>query len=286
MAFRYSVKKLALAAVLAALLAFFPGSGRAADGDPYTQTMTYQVYGSGFNALSAQVKISYKKGNAYHIEMAAWTRGFLAALAPWSGSFATSGKQSGGKNLSRSHKSVSIWRDEPETKTYTFDNGKLMKLVINDNGKDKSPKKLEPELTANTTDFLSAILTMLEAVGDKKPCTGSADIYDGKRRYTVLFRDLGEEQLGATPYNIYDGAATKCETEVKPGPGKWPKKPRGWFSLQEQSRQKGSLPTLWVAKLDPRGPAIPIKIRVKTDYGTLLMHLSDYKIRNGTEAPE
>ena len=53
--------------------------------------------------------------------------------------------------------------------------------------------------------------------------------------------------------------------------------PRGWLSIQEQGRSKGSLPTIWLAKIDKDGPAVPVKLRLKTDYGTLFSHLIDYK---------
>lgn len=49
------------------------------------------------------------------------------------------------------------------------------------------------------------------------------------------------------------------------------------MSIQEQSRENGSLPTVWMAKMTEDAPAVPVKIRVKTDYGTLFMHLVRYE---------
>lgn len=64
---------------------------------------------------------------------------------------------------------------------------------------------------------------------------------------------------------------------MKPDQGKWRKKPRGWLSIQEQGRQKGALPTIWLGQMGADKTYIPVKIRVKTDYGTLFMHLTSYK---------
>jgi hypothetical protein len=281
---RGRVKGKSLAFFLAGLCVcvFLLRPARGAD-DPFTQKMTYQVYAGGIDALTAEVGITYNADATYRVELSAWTHGFLARLAPWSGSFLTTGVKAGGRNLVRRHKSVAIWRNEPETKVYTYDEGVFSGIRITEKGKDKTPKKIPPELTQGTTDVLTAALTALESAGTGKACDAAADIYDGKRRYTLTFRDLGHELLGATPYNIYGGDAEICEAEVTPGPGDWPKKPRGWLSIQEQGRLKGSLPTMWVARLDPRGPAIPVKIRVRTDYGTLLMHLSAYQ--SGSRVP-
>ncbi len=37
------------------------------------------------------------------------------------------------------------------------------------------------------------------------------------------------------------------------------------------------MPTLWVAPIGEDVPAAPVKVRVKTDYGTLFMHLTEYR---------
>lgn len=41
------------------------------------------------------------------------------------------------------------------------------------------------------------------------------------------------------------------------------------------------MPTVWFAQLDPNGPAVPVKIRIKSEYGAMFMHLVHYT--NGTE---
>ncbi len=37
------------------------------------------------------------------------------------------------------------------------------------------------------------------------------------------------------------------------------------------------MPTVWLAQLRNGAPAVPVKIRVKTAYGTLFMHLAEYR---------
>src|SRR5690606_14417519 len=78
-------------------------------------------------------------------------------------------------------------------------------------------------------------------------------------------------------YNLYSGPAKRCTIEVQPAGGKWHDKPRGWFSIQEQGRNKGTMPTIWVASITPDMPAVPVKVMVKTDYGTLFLHLVGYE---------
>ena len=83
--------------------------------------------------------------------------------------------------------------------------------------------------------------------------------------------------MKSSGYNLYEGSAEKCTVEVRPVAGRWHEKPRGWMSIQEQGREKGMLPTVWMAKMNENGPAVPVTVRVKTDYGTLFMHLVKYQ---------
>ncbi len=75
--------------------------------------------------------------------------------------------------------------------------------------------------------------------------------------------------------------------------GKWHAKPRGWLSIQEQGRKLGALPTVWLANMEHGAPAVPVRLRVVTDYGTLYMHVIHYtndktaqKIETGADGHE
>ena len=119
---------------------------------------------------------------------------------------------------------------------------------------------------------------MLEGyTSDQNKCENKSEIFDGKRRFQMSFNHQDNVGLDSSKYNIFKGQAAECIIEVKPGEGAWHKKPRGWLSIQEQGREKGTMPTLWVGQPESSDIAIPVKIRVKTDYGTLFMHLAGVK---------
>jgi len=249
------------------------------------QQMTYEVYAGGINAVSAKLKVDYadKKDN-YSLEVSAQTKGLLGKLAPWEGTFETKGWHlKDGKEVPELHRSTATWRDEKEIKTYEYGkDGSFKDYTVVEEGRDKTPQKLDEGLYKDTTDALTATLEVMKSVADKGECEGAEEVFDGNRRYKLVFSHGEQERLESSRYNIYDGESVRCEVEVQPISGAWHKKPRGWMSIQEQGRDKGSLPTVWFAKIDEDGPAVPVKIRVKTDYGTLFMHLVDYK--NGGQA--
>lgn len=249
-----------------------------------SQTMTYDVYAGGVHAVGATLKIEEKAGR-YTTALEAKTIGFLKRLAPWSGQYASSGWIKAGQYQPQKHTASSVWKDSPETKQYTFDkSGKFLTYKVTEDGKDKTPLKLDPTLTpAGTTDVLSATLIVMNHLNQGGACSGTSTIFDGDRNFAMIFKPRSQDKLLVSDYNIYNGPAASCTVEVKPGAGKWSKKPRGWLSIQEQGRKKGTLPTIWFARVGDQGTGsyIPVRIQVKTDYGVLFMHLTSYQGLDG-----
>lgn len=241
--------------------------------------MVYEVYAGGIHAVQARLNMDYSKPGHYSVKLGAHTRGFLGALAPWDGTFESHGWVLNKNDLRpRQHKSVAIWRGEKEIKDYAYTKDRRFKgLSIKDHDKPAYKKEVDAALTQGTTDVLTATLLVMQDVADGMPCEGASEVFDGKRRFELVFRDQGAESLNASRYNIYEGPARKCSVEVVPVAGDWHKKPRGWMSIQEQGRKRGTIPTVWVASLTEGQPAVPVKIRVKTAFGTLFMHLAEYR---------
>ncbi len=243
------------------------------------QKMKYDVYAGGIHAVKADMELDYRKNGRYLMRFGAETRGLLGSLAPWHGTFETFGWMLGGtKKMPELHESVAMWRDEREVKSYHYKkNGAFEKMVTL--YKHKKPKTRIPdaELTKGTIDALTATLIVMEQVSDGGKCEGSREVFDGKRRYKLVFNHLGFVTLKDSRYNAYSGPAAECTVEVQPVAGAWHKKPRGWLSIQEQGRKRGMMPTVWLAQVTENAVVVPVRVRVKTAYGTLFMHMTRYE---------
>ena len=242
-----------------------------------TRQFTYQVYAGGFHVVEAKLFFDIKSDNNYEVSLDAYTRGWLSSMVPWKGNYLTRGTIKNDGFYPQNHVATSFWKDETEVKTFTYKDNKLTSLTIKDHDKPLENIEADQILTEGTTDILSATLAVMQNVATNYNCTGTSDIYDGKRRFTLMFKDQGESELRKSSYNIFSGPAQLCTVEIEPKGGKWHEKPRGWLSIQEQGRQKGALPAVWMGVVEGFELAVPVRIRVKTDYGTLLMHLTDVK---------
>lgn len=273
------------ARVLALLTGFFLVSGPAR---AEIQKMNYEVYAGGINAVDAEFDVITLPKNRYKMELSAATKGFLKFLAPWKGTFETEGwRHNEGVDQPQLHRSVATWRNDDEIKEYSYDSkGHFLGYSLKDQKNDGKKKDVDPALTEGTIDVLTAALAIMKQVAAGQPCAGSSEIFDGDRRFEMTFRSQGEEELKASRYNVYEGPAQRCDVEVKPKGGLWHEKPRGWLSIQEQGRQHGMLPTVWFARIDNKGPAVPVKIMIKSDYGAMLMHLAGYSNGGDTKAAD
>lgn len=275
------VRLLRSPAFIASVLMVLSGGPALAQGagGGQSQLMTYEVYAGGINAVRAELNVTDNGKDRYGLALVARTKGFLARMVPWEGTFETRGwMMADGLKRPELHKSTAVWRAEEDFKEYYYDKeGGFKKLVVMEPGMaGPAAEEIAPELVQGTTDALTATLHVMQKVAQTGECAGREEVFDGKRRFALHFKHAAEEMLEASRYNVFQGKAARCEVEVEPVAGEWHKKPRGWMSIQEQGRSKGALPTVWMAKIDENGPAVPVKIRVKTDYGVLFMHLVNY----------
>ncbi len=243
-----------------------------------TQHLSYSVYSGGLNVVAANMDLQVEN-NKYLASVSAKTHGFLGKLAPWSGTFESNGRVKNGQFFPNLHHSVAIWRGEDDEKKYDYDGkGNLTNYLEIEAGKTKPKKDLETALIQDTTDILSATLKVMHSMGNGEACDSSEDIFDGKRRFALTFNPVSETVLKSSRYNIFDGVAKKCEVMIEPKGGKWHAKPRGWLSIQEQGLKHGARPTIWLGKLDSSDLFVPVKVQIKTSYGTLLMHLTESRV--------
>ena len=233
-------------------------------------TLQYGLYGGGFQALDAGIRFQFNK-TSYTTSMDAKPSGALGYLLPWNGRFNTKGLIKGNRLLPQLYTKQSSWRSDKTQMELAYDkNGNFVSKSEGDN----KNMQVEPELYKDSVDVLTSIVNMLVRVNDEGTCNTDTMTYDGKRRYRMVFRDKGVEELPPSKVNIFKGKARRCQMELIPVAGFKGQKSRGYYMLQEQGRKMGSLPMVWVGPAWEGGPYVPVRILMKNDYGTMLVHLT------------
>jgi hypothetical protein len=232
----------------------------------------YSVYAGGFYVLNAILDLDIKN-NRYDISLTAKTHGTLSKLVPWEGDFITNGFVPNATFKPLEHTSSATWKNEVEGKKFFYNrDGSFNGFEEFEKG-ETTTHDIDKKIANNSIDILTATLEMMTQAN----CDSQNAVFDGKRRFDIAFKSKREDYQIANKYNIYEGPVEICTVEITPAGGRWSENPRGWLSIQEQGRQKGALPELHMAKVSPDLPAIPVKAKIVTQYGTFMLHLTGAK---------
>ncbi|MBU6235692.1 MAG: DUF3108 domain-containing protein [Alphaproteobacteria bacterium] len=240
--------------------------------------LQYAMYTGGFDVVTVDGSFKHT-ASTYDLELLAYTKGLLGTLAPWKGELNTTGKYGKkGTYTPSKHRFSSWWRRKEERTTFLYDksgNFKSMEIVEEDgNVINELP---DPALAKGTHDMLTALAIMLKQYEKTGSCSVSVPSFDGKRRFLMKFTDTGDATIKPSRYSIYEGTARTCTIEIVPDGGLWHEKPRGWMTVQEQSKAGNKLPKLWIAKPAQDIPPVPVRFDVFTAYGNIVMHLTGVK---------
>lgn len=257
------------------VLAGLPAAAAAA-AETTHQKLDYNIYTGGLKTLSADLEIVENNPQDYRLLMNARTDGLLKIFKKWNGTMKTQGRLSDdGTAWPSVHESVSVWPDNTQIKKFEWaGNGELEDLYISEEGRTTDLADIESGLADDSVDIMTAALAIMRTAADTGTCGGQTEVFDGKRRFLMSGIDRGVETLAPSRLNKFGGEALRCEIKIVPQEGDWHEKLKGWMSIQEQGKEAGAAPIVWLARLEEGGPAVPVKIRAKTSYGTFLMHLA------------
>jgi Protein of unknown function (DUF3108) len=238
--------------------------------------LRYDVYAGGIKALNAELTLDLER-RAYDLELKAQTQGFIGSLFPWRADYTTSGHAEKGMLIPSLHTASSTWREARSTMEMTYDPiGRLLKTSkADDNGKREVNRAPDPALTRDSVDLLTGTLMLLQTARRTSQCKGSFPVFDGKRRFEVKLKDEGKEMLPKSRYSAFSGEALKCTLNVTPLAGFTKKdEKRGWLAVQNHTQEHHMPPTLWLARLENKGPVVPVRMEIRSAYGAVVAHLS------------
>ncbi len=161
-------------------------------------------------------KFSYSlTPSTYQVSSAIQTAGFFNSLYPFKAEYSTTGK---------------IKKDKLETSSYSYKsqsrfNKRSKELIYDDNGtpiyristKNEKEKKVKLENSSNnkdTTDLQTVFAELIKQYNQLKFCDSRMEVFDGKRRFDVIFKDEGQEQLKPVSGSPFSGKATKCSMYI------------------------------------------------------------------------
>jgi hypothetical protein len=262
-----------LSNILPAIL-IFAGSAHAADVPlKPAVTLDYKIYIGGLEALKATVTIAADSAH-YDVEIQAATAGAIGKVMPWTVNVGSKGNVVDGilRPISHSQNNNFQGKDRSVTLTYDGQGGFLNRAVVPDANEDQRDP-VPPEMTKNTLDIVSGVLEGLRLVDRTGSCNGKAPVFDGRRRFDLIYSDDGHEALESSSVAFYSGDALKCAVKVEPVAGFWRKNQKKFFSRHVDGADEVVPIEVYIARIGAAKVEVPVRVESTSPFGPLVMNL-------------
>ena len=87
-------------------------------------------------------------------------------------------------------------------------------IVKRKNNKSKKVDIQQDKKNEGTTDLQTVFAEMSKQYTELRFCDSRMEVFDGKRRFDVVFKDEGEETIISNEYSPYGGLAHKCSLYI------------------------------------------------------------------------
>lgn len=256
------------------------GSANAAEGassSRFPETpiqLSYEIWFGGFNVAAAEAEFILQDG-AYTLRSIGETKGMAALLAEWRGEVLSQGRISDSGDIQpAAHRQNSEWRGEERRVTLDYDAlGEMVSYSVEperDPEDEDEINPLPPNPEIGTIDPLSVIAGEAAFSTAGFGCNAVYPVFDGRRRYDLTLTDKGETIIEPSEYTVFSGTVQACEVTFKMLGGD--RKEKSKYAKTARNR------TIFLGQPLANGPVVPVRMRIETDYGLLIAHLTGFAI--------
>ena len=239
-----------------------PGTGFADKRDPDVKVrIIHEYFWAGFPIAQSDTTIDIVPGR-YDIASVAETLGAISLLYDTRIESKSGGILESGGAQPATYRSESVFNGKERSIRMTYGEDGRIDLAltpeVEDDERDPVPESLWPD----TVDPLSAFMAAGLAGQRGEACSGQQRVFDGRRRYDLIFTNTGTESLEATGFSIYGGEAIRCEVLFKRVAG---------FRrdyLEEEPEDPPPV-VLWLAPFDKGRISIPVRFEAEAFFGTV-----------------
>lgn len=235
--------------------------------------LDYKIYIGGLEALAATVTITADPAR-YEVEVDAKTAGAIGMLFPWVVRIASKGNVAGDQLQPIQHAQTSNFQGKDRSVILDYDGhgGVLARRVVPDAHEDERDE-VPADLTRNTLDIVSAMLAGLRNVDRTGSCGGRIPVFDGRRRFDLVYSDDGHERLDSGDVPAYEGDTVRCAIRVEPVAGFWKKNQRKFFTRRVNGEDEVVPIEVDIAHVGASGVAVPVRIESTSPFGSLVLNL-------------
>jgi len=255
------VMRTVLGAMIAVPLAALPAAA-----EPAPVRATYDFYFGGLHVLTAAAEYGRSRED-YSVTAEAVTRGIVSVFFDWKGWTQSTGRFEQGRAVPERHESRGTDDGETRRMALSYDaDGDVVDILVDPAPDLEEVTPLPEGAELGTVDPLTVIAELGGAVSSGGSCDGAYSVFDGKRRYELSVSDAGRVPLEANSYSVFSGTALACQVDYQMMGGE--RREKNKYSRTARDR------IVFVAPPFDGVEPIPVALKIETDYGTLMAHLT------------
>jgi len=214
-------------------------------------SLAYDVFYGGIKASFLEVDIEHST-LTYRLRSRAIAKGPFG----WLTGFVSQAESEGAVNQKqirlRQHKARSEWFGELRSVLLRPNGDGALHVKVDPLPQDDNRDPVEPSSTVGTLDPLTASFKAAREIDRTRGCAQKLPIFDGRRRYDLIFRDGVETSIESESYR---GPALRCRMDVVRIAG---------FSHKPFFRPPAKPPEafVWLAQVRKDAPFIPVRITI------------------------
>lgn len=256
---------------------FFIGALERADAQTPPIAADYEVYAGGLHVLTSNLVIRLDD-ERYTARLDATVVGAPGWFVDWWAVFESGGEIDGGRLDPDQYQSERTRRGETRKTVLEFAGDGDIDVTYEPERNDRD-SNLPREVLAESVDPLSSLISIINTVTASGECDTTVPVFDGSRRFDLVFTDLGIDELRPSSRSGYAGEARRCRVKLEPVAGNfddddddddfWSRKPEN-----ERRRQLD----MWLAEPIAGGPILPVRMLGRSSIGAIVIHLRSARV--------
>ena len=180
----------------------------------YSVSHKFTAFVGPFNAAKADFSYRLSPKN-YAVDAVIRTNGTFDVLYPFEAQYATDGEFNKGIMETKNYHYKSKSRFNKRSKKMIYDdNGQPIFSISSKNGKEKKKNILVTADNKNTTNLQSVLAALAKHYNENRTCNFKVRVFDGKKRFDVIFKDEGKDNIEKNDYSDFEGQAFKCSMYI------------------------------------------------------------------------
>ena len=227
--------------------------------------LDYAIYVGGFRTIDINLDTTLRT-DRYDIKLGLKGEGLLDWLFKWTMRASSEGKIERQEIVPRRAGHNSVWRGKKRSVRLVFPEKGFPTAVVTPAPKLDDRKPVPMDVRLGTRDLAGAILSYLTTMSSKDSCVRSEPVFDGRRRYNLVFENQKKVSLRKNTYSPYSGSALRCSLRLE--------KIAGFRTKTSRSRwvSNGSA-RVWIAQIFEGAPPVLVRLEMDTGFGGLITHL-------------